>query len=148
MMLHEKIFFSVLICVLIFQSAFSQIKLPRLVSDSMILQRDKKIKIWGWATTGEKIAINFNDKKYNTIADGSGRWAITLHSMKAGGPYTMEIVASNHITLKNILIGDVWVCSGQSNMELPMERLKDKYPDVIATAGNPNIRQFNVSTRF
>jgi sialate O-acetylesterase len=148
MMFNEKIFPLVLICGLIFQCAFSQIRLPRLVSDSMILQRDKKIKIWGWAAIGEKIAINFNNRKYNTAADSSGRWAIMLPSMKAGGPYMMEVVASNHITLKNILIGDVWVCSGQSNMELPMDRLKDRYPDVIAAAVNPNIRQFNVSTRF
>jgi hypothetical protein len=73
---------------------------------------------------------------------------ITLSPMHAGGPYDMQIDAGNHITIKNILIGDVWVCSGQSNMELPMERVKDKYPAIIAAANNVNIRQFNVSTSY
>jgi sialate O-acetylesterase len=68
--------------------------------------------------------------------------------MKAGGPYTMDITGSNHISLRDILMGDVWVCSGQSNMELPMERVKEKYPDVIAHSFNPNIRQFNESMRY
>src|SRR5205814_10392815 len=93
------------------------------------------------------VSVHFNNKTYNTTAK-DGKWMITLLPMHAGGPYDMQIDAVNHITIKNILIGDVWVCSGQSNMELSMDRLKDKYPEIIATANNPNIRQFNVSTKY
>jgi sialate O-acetylesterase len=122
----------------------SQIKLPRLISDGMILQRDVTVKIWGWAAPKEKIQLDFNHKTYKTITAEDGKWMINLPSQKAGGPYEMTFKASNNITLKNILFGDVWVCSGQSNMELPMERLRDKYKEVIAKAENPNIRQFLV----
>ena len=72
----------------------------------------------------------------------------TFSGLKAGGPYSMDINAGNHITLTNIMIGDVWVCSGQSNMELPMDRVKYRYPDVIAHADNTNIRQFIVPHRY
>jgi sialate O-acetylesterase len=128
-------------------SAHSQVRLPRLVSDSMILQRDTRFNVWGWASPGEKVVIDFNQKKFSTAAGNDGKWSVTMPSMKAGGPYDMQINASNNITLKGILIGDVWVCSGQSNMELSLERVKDKYPAVIAAATNPHIRQFIVSTR-
>lgn len=126
----------------------AQVKLPRLISDSMVLQRHTKLKIWGCASPGEKVSVLFNNKTYNTITADNGKWFVTLSAMPASGPYDMKIDASNHITIKNILVGDVWVCSGQSNMELPMQRLQDKYPDIIATANNPNIRQFNVSTKY
>lgn len=124
------------------------VKLPRLVGDSMVLQRDSEIKIWGWGDADEKVTIYFHHHTYHGTTGKDGKWMIMLAPMKAGGPYDMRIVAGNNITLKDILIGDVWVCSGQSNMELPMERVKDKYPGIIANAVNRNIRQFNVSTRY
>jgi len=129
---------------LISQAVFCQVKLPLLVSDGMLLQRDASVKIWGWADAGEKVSITFDGKTYNTAAGEDGKWSVILSELKSGGPYTMDINAGNHITLKNVLIGDVWVCSGQSNMELPMSRVKYRYPDVIANADNPNIRQFIV----
>jgi len=135
--------FASLLCLsilLIFQTAFSQVRLPRLISDGMVLQRNADVKIWGWAAADEKIRINFRDKTYHTTADKNGDWAIILLESKAGGPYQMEIQASNQIILKNILIGDVWVCSGQSNMDLTMERVRPLYEDVIANSTNPAIR--------
>jgi sialate O-acetylesterase len=114
----------------------------------MVLQRDTKVKIWGWASAGENVTVSFNDKNYQTTTDRNGKWLVTMNPMKAGGPYTMNITGSNHITLQNIVIGDVWVCSGQSNMELPMERVKEKYPDVVSNAANPFIRQFNIATNY
>jgi len=141
-------FFISLSCLLIFITSSAQVKLPRLISDSMILQRDVNVKIWGWSAIDEKVAVIFYNKTYSTIAGKDGKWMITLSPMHAGGPYDMQIDASNHITIKNILVGDVWVCSGQSNMELPMERVKDKYPAIISSANNSNIRQFNVSTNY
>ena len=129
-------------------SLFSQIKLPRLISDGMILQRDVKVNIWGWALPKEKVELDFNHKTYKALAGEDGKWMIVLPTQKAGGPYEMTLKASNTIVLKNILFGDVWVCSGQSNMELPMERLKYKYKDIIAKADNPNIRQFLVPDQY
>ncbi|WP_264537903.1 sialate O-acetylesterase [Flavobacterium sp. N1736] len=126
----------------------SQIKLPRLISDGMILQRDVPVKIWGWASPKENIQLDFNRKTYKTTASEDGKWTINLPSQKAGGPYEMTFKASNSVTLKNILFGDVWICGGQSNMELPMERLKDKYKDIVAKAENPNIRQFLVPDQY
>src|SRR5213595_3061896 len=116
-MKYKKInFLFVLFLLLTLGSIHAQIRLPRLVRDSMVLQRDAKVNIWGWASNGEKIAIRFAGKKYKTTAGADGKWLVTLSPMKAGGPYTMDIDAVNHISLKDILIGDVWICSGQSNM--------------------------------
>ncbi len=126
----------------------AQVRLPRLVSDSMILQRDINTQIWGWASAGEKVTVSFNKKTYSTITGDDKKWKIGLPKMKAGGPYTMEINASNSLRIKDILMGDVWVCSGQSNMELPMDRVKDEYPDAVANSTNYNIRQFAVERRF
>ncbi|HEX2628358.1 MAG TPA: sialate O-acetylesterase [Chitinophagaceae bacterium] len=133
-------------CLFTSMTGHSQVKLPRLISDSMILQRDIKLNIWGWAAAQEKVSIGFQNKKYTAITDNNGKWLVQLPAMKAGGPYTMTIDASNHIEIKDILIGDVWVCSGQSNMELSMERVKDKYPAELKEV-NPFIRQFTVTTR-
>jgi sialate O-acetylesterase len=131
----------VLLCCLCSQA---QVKLPQLIRDSMVLQRDAKIKVWGWASPNEKINIAFNKKKFNAKADAAGNWWLLLPPMKAGGPYTMNIDASNHLTLNNILIGDVWLCSGQSNMVHQMSLHNVLYANEIANANYPEIRQFLV----
>jgi len=142
-----KRYIKFLACFLVIANAsFSQVRLPRLVSDSMILQRDVKINIWGWASTGEKVNIHFNDKNYKTSTDADGKWAIALSPMKAGGPFTMNIDASNHITLSNILIGDVWICSGQSNMVHQMKLHGIRYAGEIEQANYPQIRHFWIPT--
>jgi sialate O-acetylesterase len=129
-------------------TSFAQIKLPRLISDGMVLQRDSKIKLWGWAAPNEKILLEFSGEQFKTEADASGHWVIVLPKQKSGGPFEMTFSASNKIQLKNILFGDVWLCSGQSNMELPMDRVRDKYPDIIANANNEQIRQFLVPDAY
>lgn len=143
-----KTFRLLLLSLVICCSLRAQVRLPRLISNNMILQRETQLNIWGWATAGEKINLGFAGQQYETITPADGRWQVAIPPMEAGGPYDLVIDASNHLTVKNILIGDVWICSGQSNMETPMSRLKDKYPAVIAAAHNPNIRAFNVSTRM
>ncbi len=150
MKLNVKILGLALCCyaLLISQTAFCNVRLPLLVSDGMVLQRGTGAKVWGWAAKGEKVTISFNGKTYTTTASKDGKWMVSLSKTKAGGPYSMEIDAANHITLKNILIGDVWVCSGQSNMVLPMDRVSDRYADVIADSENPAIRQFLVPLRY
>jgi len=125
------------------------LRLARLISDGMVLQRDQKIKIWGWALPEEKVTVHFLGKSYSTVANTDGKWEVTLPELQAGGPYFMVIETfQKSITINNILIGDVWVCSGQSNMVLPMERVKDIYEEEIANCVNPFIRQFTVPDRY
>ena len=132
--------------VLIFQTSFCEVRLPRLVRDSMVLQRDTKVKIWGWCSPKEKIKITFENKKYFATGDADGKWKIILSPMKAGGPYEMNIDATNHIVLKDILIGDVWICSGQSNMVHQMKLHSVRYADEIEKANYPEIRHFWIPT--
>jgi len=131
-----------LIILLLSTYLHGNVKLPALISDGMVLQRDSRINIWGWASPGEKVQIKLNNKTIRTVADPDGDWKIVMPQMKAGGPYKMEVKGNNSIIIENILIGDVWFCSGQSNMVLTMERVKEKYPDDIASAFYPEIRNF------
>jgi sialate O-acetylesterase len=94
-------------CMVLSLSASAQIRLPRLVRDSMVLQRDAYINVWGWASRREKIRIQFKGHSYRTTADNNGNWLIRLAPAPAGGPYTMDISGRNKITLHDILIGDV-----------------------------------------
>ncbi|MDO7888039.1 sialate O-acetylesterase [Hymenobacter cheonanensis] len=128
--------------------ARAQVRLPRLVSNGMVLQRDAPVRIWGWAKAGEAVTVAFQGKTYRATTGADGQWHVALPPLKAGGPYEMKIDASNHLVLKDILVGDVWYCAGQSNMELPMRRVRDKYPQEVATANNPRIRQFDVPMRY
>jgi sialate O-acetylesterase len=127
---------------------FSQVKLPKLISDGMVLQRDASVKIWGWAASSEKISIRFIDSTYNTTADIKGDWGIILSNLKTGGPFNMKIDASNSITISDIMVGDVWVCSGQSNMGLQMERVRPLYENEIANSENKYTRQFLVPQKY
>src|SRR5579872_4683395 len=124
----------------------AQVRLPQLIADRMVVQRDMPISVWGWASPGERIGLNFAGKHYKVRADADSSWSMKLPPMRAGGPYTLDIRASNHIVISDILVGDVWFCSGQSNMVIPMERVKEKYPDDIAGADFPEIRNFFVPT--
>ncbi len=128
--------------------AFSQIRLPRLISDGMVLQRDTKLKIWGWASSNENVELIFNNNAYKTQADVDGNWKILIPPHAAGGPFEMTIKGTNEIKINDILFGDVWICSGQSNMELTMERVKEKYSAIITNAENKNIRQFLVPDKY
>ena len=122
----------------------ADVRLPALVSDGMVLQRDMEIKIWGWADPGEKVTVKFINKTYKATADNEGNWDITLKKQKSGGPYSMTITGKNQISVDNILIGDVWLASGQSNMVHYMELHQDRYRKDIETADNEAIRQFLV----
>ena len=135
--------FCIIVSFLLTATSYAQIKLPRLISNGMVLQHSQNVKTWGWAGPGEKVNLLFANKNYNTKADANGMWEIMLSPQKPGGPYTMTFSASNKIVVNNILFGDVWLCSGQSNMELGMVRLMDTYPEE-AGANNDNIRQFLV----
>lgn len=121
----------------------ASVRLPGLIGDCMVLQRGVELKIWGWADKGEKITVRFNGEYYYTETGVDGKWMVRLPEQRAGGPYIMEI---NDVILRDILIGDVWLCSGQSNMETPIERLVEKYPE-INVSNNHMIRYFKVPTQ-
>lgn len=128
-------------------TAQSEVKLPCFISNGMVLQRDLEVPVWGWASVGEKIQLEFKGKIYNTVTAEDGKWKLKLKPSKAGGPYQMTIKGTNSITLKDILIGDVWFCSGQSNMSFDLSAVADKYPKEIASSENPQIRQFLVNRK-
>lgn len=127
-------------------SASAQVRLPALVRDSMVLQRDTKLTIWGWASPGEKLTIRFNKRTYRATTDTNGKWAVQMNPTKAGGPYTMQISGSNTITLNEILVGDVWLCSGQSNMVHQLSLHSDRFAEDIRQANYPQIRHFWIPT--
>lgn len=117
--------------------AEAKVKLPSVLSDGMVLQRERPIKIWGTADPGENVVVTFKKKKYTAVADENGKWLVTLPAMKAGGPYELTV---NEVTVKDILIGDVWLCSGQSNMELTVARVADMFGKETATYENSMVR--------
>jgi sialate O-acetylesterase len=145
--MNARIKLKILIVIFLFVIApatFCRVKLPKLVSDGMVLQRDARVKIWGWASAGEKITLHFIDSIYHTTAKRNGEWEVVLPNMKAGGPYVMQIQASDSVIIQDIMVGDVWVCSGQSNMGMTLGSLANVYPEEINNSGNKYIRQFSV----
>ena len=126
----------------------AEVRLPRLIGDNMVLQRDTEVTVWGWADAGEAVTVTFDGKTYRAEPDADGRWEATLPARPAGGPYSMTVAGSNTIELSDILFGDVWLCSGQSNMEYSMGMVASRYPDEIAASTNDRIRQFNVPKEF
>jgi len=128
---------------LISGNLFAEISLPQVVGSNMVLQRNEPVNIWGWADAREKVTVTFNGQKESVRTGKDEKWMITLDPMKAGGPFEMVIEGKNRIELDNILIGDVWICSGQSNMEWPMERTNNAEEE-ITNANYPMIRLFNV----
>ena len=124
-------------------SARADVRLPALFSDNMVLQQKAAVPVWGWADEGEDVAITFRGKTVKATATG-GKWMVKLGRLKAGGPDTLVIQGKNRIELKNVLVGEVWVCSGQSNMEFPLKSSFESAQDVSACA-NSNLRLFLVT---
>jgi len=125
-----------------------QVRLPRLVADGMVLQRDAPVRIWGWAPPGRDVAVTFIDSTYRSRADSAGAWSVMLAPHGAGGPCAMRVACGDTVSLHDILLGDVWVCSGQSNMELQVERVRPLYEREIAASANTDVRQFLVPQRY
>ncbi|UZJ43761.1 sialate O-acetylesterase [Marinimicrobium sp. C6131] len=126
----------------------AEVTLPRLISDGMVLQRDTEIRVWGWADPDEAVSVHFQGFTWQTVTADDGRWQLTLPEMKAGGPYELTVKGENTLTLENVLVGDVWLASGQSNMELTMARTKPLYAEEMAEANCPEIRFFEVPDRY
>ena len=127
-------------------SLFADVSLPNFFGDNMVLQRDKQIPVWGWASPKEKITVQFDHQTKTTKADKSGKWMIKLDNENAGGPYVLTIKGKNTVTFNNVMVGEVWICSGQSNMEMPIEGWGkiNNYENEIAAANYPLIRHIKV----
>jgi sialate O-acetylesterase len=145
--MKSRLFFLLCFC-LIHVRLTAQIRLPRLVSNGMVLQRDQVVRLWGWASPNEEVKLTFKGKTYSTKATQAGSWQLELPAQQAGGPYELVFSASNEVKVSNVLFGDVWLCSGQSNMELPLERVRDTYASLLAKINFPQIRQFEVTDTY
>lgn len=121
--------------------ASGAVRLPAVISDGMIIQREKPVCIWGWADPFEEFKLTWLEKEWSIKAGEDGKWRVVLPKEKAGGPYTMII---GDKVVRDILIGDVFLCSGQSNMELPIRRVTDMFAEEVAGYENTAIRQFIV----
>src|ERR1700722_2748175 len=122
--------------------ARADVRLPALFSDNMVLQQGMEVPVWGWASDGEQVTVTFRGQTAKTIAK-DGKWMVKLKKLKAGGPDELTVKGSNSLTLKNVLVGEVWICSGQSNMEFPLRQSFESKADVDASA-NPQIHLFHV----
>ena len=127
-MIIKKLLIVLLAVTCVSFTANAEVRLPQLFQSGMVMQRGKPIPIWGWADKGEQVTITFLKKTYTTTADDQGLWRIDLPKMKAGGPFQLTI---NQLTIDNVLIGDVWLLSGQSNIDVTIERVYPQYVNEI-----------------
>ena len=148
----KKVILNVLMIILFIPSfIIADVELPAIISDNMVLQQDTNVTIWGWGQPGEKITIcpdwycSGQTDVPCVITKSDGTWKIHVRTPKAGGPYTIKITGNNTIEVKNVLIGEVWICSGQSNMEMPMKDRIQGGPEDIACSANKSIRLFVVA---
>ena len=142
----KRQFFFFFLAVVGILSTEAKVQLPRLFQSGMVLQRNKAIPVWGKADPQEKVTIRWNKREYAAVADDSGRWRIDLPKMKAGGPYVLEVKGEDgEVTeISDVLVGDVWLCSGQSNIDVTIERVYPQYVDEIDHFNNNKIRLFRV----
>ena len=127
-------------------SAHADARLPAVFGDHMVLQRDRPVRIWGWADPGETVRVTLGPHASRVEADTNGAWQVVLPAMKAGGPHRLTVRARNTLRIDDVMVGEVWLCSGQSNMEWPLERCADAKAE-IAAARDSRIRHFKVPHR-
>ena len=140
--------FCIVLILLAGSYCLADVRLAGLISDNMVLQQQSNVSIWGWAEPGEKVSVKSSWLKVsaNTIAEKDGKWAVKIKTPKAGGPYSLTIKGENEIILENVLIGEVWLCSGQSNMAWTVEKSQNAETE-IAAADHPEIRFFTVEQK-
>jgi len=143
-------YFAILLLVAIFSgNSYANVKLASPFGDHMVLQRNKMVPVWGTASPGEKVTLTFNKQKKTVVTGSDGSWMISLDKLAAGGPFTMTIAGANTITVQDVYVGEVWLCSGQSNMDFTVAR-EDRYwcgvfneKEEVAAANYPLIRVFD-----
>lgn len=141
----------ILLTMLVFLAGFSRIqadvRLAGVFGDNMVIQRDHSVKVWGWADRNEPVKVIFQDQEHKTHANRNGAWSVTLQPLKAGGPYSLQVKGKrNMVEYQNILVGEVWLCSGQSNMVWPVS-LSGNPQEEIAAADHSYIRELNVTKK-
>ena len=128
------------------QTALADVRLPVFFSDHMVLQRDRPLPVWGWADKGENVTVRLGGQSKTATADDKGEWTVRLDPLPAtaatAAALTLEVEGHNRVAIQDVLVGEVWLCSGQSNMEFRVERALDAAKE-IAAADNPRIRQFH-----
>ena len=124
----------------------ADVRLPALVSDHMVLQRDAPVRIYGWADAAEAVSVRLQNHGATAVTGAGGRWEAWLPPMPAGGPFEMTVAGKNTLTVRDVLVGEVWVGSGQSNMVWPVER-SDNAGQEAAGADFPRIRLFKVELK-
>src|ERR1700682_259085 len=142
----RKVFLFILVlCILplLPSRAQAEVRVPSIIGDNMVVQQGRKARVWGTAQPGERVTATFAGHTERTIADGQGHWQIFLGPLKASGPFVMTIAGSNKLTFKNVLVGDVWICSGQSNMEFPLVSANGG-AEAMAQANYPEIHLFTL----
>ena len=127
-------------------SLYAQIKLPTVIGDNMVLQQKSEVSVWGWGEPGNEIKVtgSWNNDTVKTKINNHSFWIVKLNTPSAGGPYTVNLKSGDEITLKNVMIGEVWICSGQSNMEWSAMHNLMNAGEEIKNANYPNIRLFHV----
>jgi len=127
--------------------AHAEVRLPQIFGSHMVLQQEKPIIIWGWAEPRESIKVQLGDAIQSCQANEHGEWKVTLPARKAGGPVTLTVSGSSTVTFEDVMIGEVWLCSGQSNMEMGIGMVNNAQEE-IANANHPNIRLLMVDNRW
>jgi sialate O-acetylesterase len=136
----------IFVLLILSQGTKANISLPEVFSDNMVLQQKSEVPLWGWAKTGETVTVkaDWMDKEITVRTGSQGTWKVVLKTPEAGGPYNIRIKGYNELTLKNVLIGEVWLCSGQSNMEWSAQSGIQNGEEEIKNANYPEIRLFTV----
>jgi sialate O-acetylesterase len=124
----------------------AEVKVPALIGDNMVLQAGARIRIWGTAAPGEKVTVSIRGQRGDAVTGPEGQWAVILPVLPAGGPDNLTVVGTNTLTFTNVMVGEVWVCSGQSNMEWPLVQAAHGDQEV-ERATHPEIRLFAVKQR-
>jgi sialate O-acetylesterase len=128
---------------LICQTVQAAVKLPAVIGSNMVLQRDQAVPLWGWDAAGTEVTVTLGELKATAKADAEGKWMVRLPAMKAGGPYEVTIQGTDTVKLDNVLVGEVWFCSGQSNMEWTVKASANPQEE-IAAANHPRIRHIKI----
>ena len=126
-------------------AAHAEVRLPNVIGSNMVLQRDMELTLWGWADPGEEVTVKLGASSAKSAANSRGEWKVKLPAQSAGGPHTVTIAGKNTIELTNVLVGEVWLASGQSNMEMPLFNTDTRVKNEIGSASYPKIRLFNVN---
>lgn len=126
-----------------FITGFANVRLPKFFGNQMVLQRNQKIPVWGWANKNEKVTVTFNQQTKTVNAGKDGKWRVDLEPENAGGPFTLTVKGKNQLTISDVLVGEVWICSGQSNMEFHVSSVMN-FEKEIQSAHYPQIRQVEI----